>query len=205
MPEGPEVWILAQAVRQVPSYESVFSHNKQLVLPHLNQVWSFGLTGTVALEEGRLIKRNSGFLPGSICEGEFNEPTTSVAWMTASREELQEMVHRRFETSRKALGALLLDQNLIGGIGVAWGSELLFRLKLRPEVSAKRQNLEELALQLVQLRSEVQELYQTVLAQGPAQAFTNGWYHNLYASREPLLQVYKKGEPIQVYGRTWWV
>lgn len=95
----------------------------------------------------------------------------------------------------------MLDQTKIAGIGVAWGSEILFKAGLRPDMRACDQNLSTLADSILYIRNHIKNIYEKEL-KDPEQLI-NDWSDNLYQVRE--MQIYKKGSKIEVLGRSWWV
>jgi formamidopyrimidine-DNA glycosylase len=95
----------------------------------------------------------------------------------------------------------MLDQTKISGIGVAWGSEILFRAGLRPDVRACDQNLSTLADSILYIRNDIKNIYEKELKE--PETIINNWFENLYEVRE--MHVYKKGSKIEVLGRSWWV
>lgn len=104
------------------------------------------------------------------------------------------------------LGPLLLDQNLICGIGVAWGSEILNRAKLLPNKKACEQDLSHLYASIMYYSHVSLELYTDELdkhthSKETLRQFINSWFKNLYEIRE--MKVYKKANTITVGGRTW--
>ena len=207
MPEGPEVFALAAALKALGT--PAVSYGKHLFLPHLQEDWSFGLSGRVALHDGVLTKVKAGLVNGRVDAARsisdvVNTHTLGVDWLTAPAAALQRVV-RGWGRSRKSLAALLLDQAEIAGVGVAWGSEVLAAAGLDPRSSAVSQapHLERLAEALVRTRTAALEVYRNYVARSDAEAVVNGWFRNLYGIRR--MAVYKIGEPVVVAGRKWWV
>jgi len=123
-----------------------------------------------------------------------------VSWIHATEAELQEVV-AKWAGLKRTLGALLLDQSQISGIGVAWGSEILCKAGLRPDIKACSQDLSNLVDTLLDVKNSVQQLYKAELEKTcDIQGFINAWFNNLYAVRQ--MHVYKTGTPITVSGRT---
>jgi formamidopyrimidine-DNA glycosylase len=127
-----------------------------------------------------------------------------IDWMTAERAALASLV-QTWASSRRQLGLLITDQSCVAGIGIAWGSEILARAgNLRPELPARAQNLRTLASAMLSIREEVQSAYTAFVTHAPdLREVINDWYENLYTLR--TMHVYKKGRPLKVGGRTWWV
>lgn len=205
MPEGPEVWILSRAVNAYyENNEKTLSYGKHLFLLDDKENWSFGLTGKVALDEetNSLVKVNDGWLFGEITHYNFfiNETAKlGIDFMTAPDADISREVDNWIK-SKKKLAGLLLDQSKIAGIGVAWGSEILFHAKLRPDMRACDQNLATLADSILYIRNYVKNIYEKQLKE--PNALINGWFLNLYEIRD--MKVYKKGSRIEVLGRSWW-
>ena len=212
MPEGPEVWALARAVNAYfhdnNINETVFSFGKQLIFTNAKEAWSFGLNGTVTIDTytKQVIKLNTGYVPGEVTTNiDVNkyENSSIIDWLNATKEQLNDFV-LSISKSKKMLGPLLLDQNIIAGIGVAWGSEILNKAGLLPNVKAYQQDLSKLAEVIYNIGSEIRVTYGFyVLEQVNIQLFILKWFRNLYEVRQ--MEVYKKGQSIAVGGRNWWI
>lgn len=203
MPEGPEVWILSHAVNTHNQSLNTCAIGKHLIL-QINDSkvdWSFGLTGKVRADEhGNIYKLKTGMVYGNECV--YVQREKVVSWMTASEAELRQIVSS-WEHSNVLLGALLLDQSMISGIGVAWGSEILHQSKLVPNMKANKQSLSLLVPVLISLRDEIKLTYMELLNNTKPITFINQWFYNLYAVRN--MNVYKKGKQVKTAGRTWYV
>lgn len=212
MPEGPEVWALARAVNAYfhdnNINESVFSFGKQLIFTNAKEAWSFGLNGTVTIDTytKQVIKLNTGYVPGEVTNNinvNKYENSSIIDWLNATKEQLNDFV-LSISKSKKMLGPLLLDQNIIAGIGVAWGSEILNKAGLLPNIKACQQDLSKLAEVIYNIGSEIRVTYGFyVLEQVNIQLFILKWFRNLYAVRQ--MEVYKNGVSISVGGRNWWI
>jgi formamidopyrimidine-DNA glycosylase len=205
MPEGPEVWILSKAVNEYFENENTYAIGKHLILQEEKENWSFGLQGSVYIDPAtnKLEKRFPGFVTGSI-EPLAENLNLGVNWMTASLEELQAVVNTiRTSKSKKKLAQFLLDQKLIAGIGVAWGSEILAKAHLNPAECVQKQDFSTLATVLLEVRNEIAAKYLDYLAANTIKThFINNWFGNLYCIRK--MQVYKVGNIVEVGGRKWW-
>ena len=193
MPEGIEVHHLGLMVQEagIPAT----THGKHLFV--YGQDWSFGLTGRVAYDGTKLVKVDAGRIYGSVVDAP--PVTLGVDFATGSLAALAAVVKDVFMGSRKQLGALMLDQTHIAGIGVAWGSEVLHAAgALHPGQPAKDQDLRGLAAAMCLVRD-------TALAEYAAKAprDINQWFAGLYAVR--TMQVYGRGTPVAAGGRTWWM
>lgn len=211
MPEGPEIWMLSKAINlYYATANKTTSVGKHLFLLDTKENWSFGLTGKVCIKEngtgtGDLCKRNLGAIYGhQVCYEDLHAETSKLGldFMTAEKEELQTEISK-WTTSKKLLAGLLLDQTRIAGIGVAWGSEILYKAQLRPDKKACEQNLTALVDSMITVRDEIKVVYETCLQEPSSmKEFINQWFTNLYELRQ--MNVYKKGTKVQVLGRSWY-
>lgn len=209
MPEGPEVWILSEAINFYygSNITNVTGKHLLLSLDGKQQTWTFGLNGTVniSLEDDKLRKCASGWLPGDVTEG--SHIFFQCDWLKSSKEELTNEINL-WKKSKKKLGPLMLEQQRIAGIGVAWGSEILFEAGLRPDMKACDQNLNKLCDSMIDTRNRITETYKKYLSnyvnnKEDLAKFINDWFTNLYEIRE--MKIYKKGSNVEVGGRKWWV
>ena len=218
MPEGPEIWILSEAINKFYHCEKTKAYGKHLfVFPSLEsntttvdsnggENWSFGLTGKVQItDDNILLKRNTGWIYGDqiTCQNYKTDiQKLGINWLTSSEEDLRKEVDSWIK-SKKKLAGLLLDQTKISGIGVAWGSEILFKAGLRPDIRACDQVLTELADSMIEIREKIKKKYCEQVDENNCHEFINNWFENLYEIRE--MTVYKKGSKLEVLGRSWWV
>jgi formamidopyrimidine-DNA glycosylase len=204
MPEGPEVWILNKAVNMHFNESKSLSYGKHLFIFDKKENWSFGLTGKVQLDEkNELYKLNTGWINGDQVKYENLDDEVGklgIDFMSADEGDIRTAVDK-WITSKKKLAGLLLDQRKISGIGVAWGSEILFRAGLRPDVRTCDQVLSTLADSILYIRNCIKNIYEKELKE--PDSLINNWFENLYQVR--VMQVYKKGSKIEVLGRSWWV
>ncbi len=210
MPEGPEVYILSKAINNHYGYNKTTSFGKELSIYNNNmssidgEIWSFGLSGKVQINDSNeLIKITTDMISGTIKDIKLKKKKEGIDWMSASKEDITTVVSS-WTKSKKKLAGLLMDQTLIAGIGIAWGSEILFLANLRPDLKACEQDLTQLAQSIFDIATMIKSIYDIVLTSNPdKKIFINEWYQNLYKIRE--MRVYKKGEKIDVLGRTWWI
>lgn len=218
MPEGPEIWILSKAINKFYSNDNTMSFGKHLIVNDIKENWSFGLNGKANVSSyNELVKIDSGWVNGDIVKynNDYRETIKELGidWMTASKEELEKEVDKWIK-SKKKLAALILDQTKISGIGVAWGSEILFKADLRPDIKACDQVLNKLVDSMIEIRKKIQEIYDLELNRTlevckiynndlKLRELINYWFENLYEIRE--MDIYKKGSKLQVLGRSWWV
>jgi len=229
MPEGPEIWILSEAINKFYHIEKTKAYGKHLFVSPDNfgstfsksgcgENWSFGLTGTVQIvdDDNELIKRNTCWIYGDqVPFDNFDEETQKLGtnWLTSSAADLHKIVDSWIK-SKKKLAGLILDQTKISGIGVAWGSEILFKADLRPDVRACDSFLNKLVDSMINIRKKIQDTYSLELNRTlevckisnndtKLRELINCWFENLYERRE--MNIYKKVSKLQVLGRSWWV
>jgi len=225
MPEGPEVWMLSKVINKFYNYEKTISYGKHLIIQDIKENWSFGLNGKANVSSyNELVKIDLGWINGDIIkyDDDYRETIKELGldWMTASKEELEKEINKWIK-SKKKLAALILDQTKISGIGVAWGSEILFKAGLRPDIKACDQVLTEgstglnkLVDSMIKIRKKIQDTYDLELNRTlevckiynsdlKLRLLINEWFENLYEIRE--MDIYKKGSKLQVLGRSWWV
>jgi formamidopyrimidine-DNA glycosylase len=204
MPEGPEVWILSEAINAHFNEQKSSSYGKHLFIFDKKDNWSFGLTGKVQLNNNsELLKINGGWIYGDDIKYEKLEDEVGklgVDFMTADDSVIRTEVDKWIK-SKKKLAGIMLDQTKISGIGVAWGSEILFKAGLRPDMRACDQVLTTLADSIFYIRDYIKNIYEKELKE--PKTLVNNWFENLYEVRE--MQVYKKGSKVEVLGRSWWV
>jgi formamidopyrimidine-DNA glycosylase len=217
MPEGPEIWMLSKTINKFYSNDNTLSYGKHLIVKDIKENWSFGLNGKVGISPfNELVKINGGWINGdNIKYIEYQDSIKELGldWMTASKEELEKEIDKWIK-SKKKLAGLILDQSKICGIGVAWGSEILFKADLRPDVRACDQVLNKLVDSMGEIRKKIQETYELELERtlevckiynnnNKLRLLIDDWFENLYEIREMV--IYKKGSKLQVLGRSWWV
>ena len=209
MPEGPEIWILSEAINKFYHSEKTKAYGKHLFIfknEKEGENWSFGLTGKVCLlDNNELIKLHTGWICGDQLSFDTYESETQnlgTNWLTSSEADLRKEVDSWIK-SKKKLAGLMLDQTKISGIGVAWGSEILFKAGLRPDMRACDQVLNKLVESMIEIRENIKNLYSEQVDEFKCKEFINNWFNNLYEIRE--MSVYKKGSKVEVLGRSWWV
>lgn len=229
MPEGPEVWILSKALNKLyDNSDYSQSYGKHLFIPHTQlgiRELTFGLTGKVKVSIDTIIgeylleKINVGFCYGDdrIISEQLYVTTINKSlglnFMKIDKDTFDLIVSKWTNVKRK-IGALLLDQKEIAGIGVAWGSEILYKANLNPDIKACDQDLSKLTLALYEIQQYIIKIYTEYLNNiinkdkynrnnNLLVSFINGWYKNLYIVRE--MNVYKKGKEIKSGGRVWWI
>ena len=201
MPEGPEVWILSKMINGFYSNDNTISIGKHLIIKDMQEDWSFGLNGKVKINENNvLVKVETGWIYG---DKKPFEKSIGLDWMTASKKELEEEV-QKWTKSKKKLASLILDQSKICGIGVAWGSEILYKAKLNPDLKACEQSLDKLVDSMIEIRIQIEDTYINLYYDNKddLKELINDWFENLYKIRK--MNIYKKGSKIHILGRSWW-
>lgn len=219
MPEGPEIWILNKALCKYYGMNMSRSFGKHLIVQsEYNKsdnftIWSFGLNGKIAIDENNKLYKPSeeGWMFGNniIIDNLDNVndklKISNVDFMVSTLEELNQIINK-ISKSRGKLGPALTNQNKISGIGVAWGSEILYRAGLRPDEPANCQDLSNLGNIMIEIREEIKHSYEIELEKyedTKIKNFIEEWFENLYEIRN--MKIYKIGEKINICGRTWWV
>ena len=201
MPEGPEVWILSKMINNYYNDDNTTSIGKHLIIKDMKEDWSFGLNGKVKINENNvLVKVETGWIYG---DKKPFEKSIGLDWMTASKKELEEEV-QKWTKSKKKLASLILDQSKICGIGVAWGSEILYKAKLNPDLKACEQSLDKLVDSMIEIRIQIEDTYINLYYDNKddLKELINDWFENLYKIRK--MNIYKKGSKIHILGRSWW-
>ena len=207
MPEGPEVWILSKMINNYYNDDNTTSIGKHLIIKDMKEDWSFGLNGKVKINENNvLVKVETGWIYG---DKKPFEKSIGFDWMTASKKELEEEV-QKWSKSKKKLASLILDQSKICGIGVAWGSEILYKAKLNPDLKACDQSLDKLVDSMIEMRIQIEDTYINLYYDNKnnkdnkddLKELINDWFENLYKIRK--MNIYKKGSKIHILGRSWW-
>jgi formamidopyrimidine-DNA glycosylase len=229
MPEGPEIWFLSKMINIFYSNKNTISVGKHLIIKDLKENWSFGLNGKVNINtSNELVKINDGFINGDkVKYDDYKESIQmlGIDWMFATKEELETEI-AKWSKMKNKLAGLLLDQSKICGIGVAWGSEILFKANMRPDGKAceqllDKQLLDKLVISIIETREKIQDIYSVELnkimkdckiyrnndsiyrSNDKLKDFINEWFENLYEIRKT--DIYKKGSKLQVLGRNWWI
>lgn len=214
MPEGPEVWILSEAINKYYHCEKTKAYGKHLFVFNsefdTGRNWSFGLTGKVQiLDDNSIIKMNTGWIYGDKVDfDDYASETQKLGtnWLTSSAADLHKVVDSWIK-SKKKLAGLILDQTKISGIGVAWGSEILFKAGLRPDMRACDQvltkgsgALKNLVNSMIEIRENIKKQYSEQVDELNCKEFINDWFENLYEIRD--MNIYKKGSKLEVLGRS---
>jgi formamidopyrimidine-DNA glycosylase len=207
MPEGPELWILCQALRSIGM--TCESYGKHLLCG--GNDYHFGLMGRLNVEDGSKLKHMpaAGYphLSGKVqeCSGGLHELAVrnklGIDWMTGSVSDIKECI-QRISSSKKMLGPWMLSQVDICGVGVAWASEIMSACSLLPNVPCNAQDLRDLPDMYITFRDKIMSDYLCLLHTSDPLHFIKNWYKNLYAHR--CMDVYEKGTSIMVSGRRYW-
>jgi formamidopyrimidine-DNA glycosylase len=118
---------------------TILKKQKHMVNEKEGENLSFGLSGKVrVLDDNDMIKINTGWIYGEKnLFDNYDEETRKLGinLLTSSEANLQKEIDSWIK-SKKMLAGLIFDQTKISGIGVAWGSEILFKVGLRHDMRA---------------------------------------------------------------------
>ena len=205
MPEGPEVFILGDVLRYLDL--TIETYGKHLLYKdNAGRCYdiTFGLIGKIIViktSEGYDIQKVTNTpLSGDIRhipDFESIKSNLGVDWVTGSREDIERVV-TSWTSRPKKIGALLLDQHEICGIGVAWGSEILHTAGISPIDLANTIDVNRLVDAIINKRDYSISQYKNISI-GDPEYFANRWFGNLYNVRE--MEVYKIGKEVMVSGR----
>lgn len=208
MPEGPEVYALSIALNRLELHSECFGKH----LFYNGSDYTFGLNGRVCFDRATqtLSKIQSGYVPGDCVpcpslDSIIQSHNSAPDWMSADPTSLKSWIQHLHKT-RRTTAATLLDQRNIAGIGVAWGSEILHWAGIHPETPSKDVDPDRFLTALIETRDRIRDQYRDyieTLSKDDIPDFVNEWFRNLYEIRE--MRVYKKGLPVIVAGRQWWV
>lgn len=213
MPEGPEIFILSLALQKLGF--CCDAYGKHLYFPLNKEDWSFGLSGTIYVSDNLIQHKFNTYIPGKIQENitsldELKQKNKlGINWLTSTESELQTIITNKWANKKAKLGSLLLQQSFICGIGVAYGSDILYHAKLNPNISANQQNLNSLATSMIYVRNSILNQYQDYLTHcnnnnNKLQDFCNQWFHNLYQIRTMIIYKNEKASIIKVGDRKWY-
>lgn len=213
MPEGLEVYVLSKVLKDL-GFECE-SYGKHLLIKNFKGEKydiSFGLGGKIFIDENMEIKKiTKEDVPCGemilIKSFEDAKEKLGIDWIRAKKEDIVDIVDS-WKNRKKQIGALLLEQNEICGIGVAWASEILYYAKIHP--TEKANTLEFLGVDknlvdaIILVRDFMIKKYMNVLDKNNKK-FVNEWFENLYKIREKYLKVYRKGQEIKLSGRNFYI
>lgn len=201
MPEGPDVWYLAKLINRI---HPVSAHGKHIYVasPAGFIDYSFGLTGKMLVTPTTISKNSCGYLPGDVDTVPVVGHGLGVSFMSMELEDFKKIVSEHFVKSRAMLATVMLNQKIIAGIGVAWGSEILHLADLMPHIKACDQDLGKLADAMYQIKTFCMENFGRI-----ADNVTDAELIeviNTFNYRILPMKVYKVGKQCQVGNRTWW-
>ena len=209
MPEGPEVFILAEVLKCLNMKAEAYGKHLLYTNPEgRNYDITFGLVGKISL-----LKLDNGYdiqktvntpLSGDIrFIPDFSSIKTNLGinWMTCEKEEVKKVVVE-WSTRAKKIGALLLEQGEICGIGVAWGSEILHSAEIMPTDLANTINVDKLVDSIMIKQAYIREAYLNCI-DGDYEYFVSRWFGNIYKTRH--MEIYKKGKEVMVSGRKFYI
>jgi formamidopyrimidine-DNA glycosylase len=211
MPEGPEIWALGYALNLMGIHAKIYG--KHLWYNGLD--YSFGLTGGIHISMGENRRYTiehipRGYIPGETRDSKSMDELIShhrfeFDYMSAGNLEIKNIVDKWMGYSR-TIGGLLLDQQQMSGIGVAWGSEILNLAHISPLSKINKLDVNfKLALinAMIAIQKSIKNVYKSYIDkihtdkgnQGLIE-FVNEWYSNLYKIR--TMNVYRKKGAVKV-------
>jgi len=217
MPEGPEVYFLALHLKKLGL--DCFSYGKHLFISasadELRDI-SFGLYGRVFYDtvSKKLDKIKAGPISGDdkIVSIQAKEKNFGLGpdYTNMTREQVNDFVFEKIGNSKRQLAAVLLDQDEIAGLGVAWISEIAHLAEFTEiDLAGKGKDLDELKKhKLVDAMMQIQSINKLVLIEEikdlDSVSFVNSWFENLYRIRQPFIKVYRKTRPVLIGSRQFW-
>lgn len=212
MPEGPEVYLLSVHLQRlgVPC----FAYGKHIFVeinPSENKLRdiSFGLYGRVYYSKKDNVLEK--VLGGPISGDDKIVTVTNISkdlglgpdYMSLTLEQCQALV-RKWATMKRTLASIMLDQEEIAGLGVAWISEIAYRAgRLDLSLKAKDLDLRALPNTMMAVQEYIKKELQDIFSTWDSETFVNGWFQNIYKVRQML--VYKKGRPVLIHSRQFWM
>lgn len=217
MPEGPEVFLLTFHLQKLGL--NCFSYGKHLFIDEGNNEKirdiSFGLYGKVYFANNKLDKIKAGPVSGDDKIIDKSARNTNFGFgpdfMTMSKDDFEKFVNTKLAISKRQLATFLLDQDEIAGLGVAWISEIAHIADLTDsDLSHKCNNLDELKrYRLIDAMFQVQTIVKDIILNQTTNldsiSFVNEWFENVYRIRAPFIRVYRKGRPVLIGSRQFWV
>jgi hypothetical protein len=217
MPEAPEIHVLALALKSLGFQSEAYGKHLFIIDIHSGKKFdiTFGLGGKIKLDPELNLKKipnpelPSGDFKEIDCfeDKKYKSGEFGINWLTSTREELAAKV-KSWNKRRKQIGALLIDQHEICGIGVAWASEILYEAGIQPDEKSSWIEFlgekEALIEALLSIRQRVLQRY-TENLKGNMVSFVNEWFQNLYEIRKPIMKVYQKGLEKKISGRIWYI
>lgn len=203
MPEFAEVFALHYALDKIGV--KTICHGKHLFLIEDGLDFTFGLNGRVSIDPNtlELLHKPSYGISGGVNEyfdiQEMISKNRLGVDLTYSSIEAIEKKITEWSRRNKTLGSLLLDQSEISGIGIAWGSEILYSAGLVPGAKASSMvplEIQRLVVHILGIRNIAINTYMDYIEElwtnGGRQAmvdFVNNWFKNLYQIRK--MDIYK--------------
>lgn len=206
MPEGPDVWYFTQLINKHSKYKNnIVCHGKHIydlsVLPYKN--YSFGLTGKLKFESGNIVKNNTGYCYGNEVNTYVVGENLGISFMEMTLDDFNKIVSS-WQKSKSMISSLLLNQNIISGIGIAWGSEILFRAKLMPNIKAYLGDLSLLAISMYNVQIYCKDEYIKYINKMDLTDYMIEKLINDFNYRIINMDVYKKGNQLKVSNRIWY-
>ena len=215
MPEGLEIFILSKVLNDLGFVCEAYGKHLFLTHPYTGELFdfTFGLAGRLKISEKNLDIEKVNH-PKIVSGGKEKIPNKKVIleklgidWIRATREDVEAVV-RGWLSRKRQVGALLIDQKELCGIGVAWASEILNLSKISPGLKSNLLQCLNLVDKLVDSILAVRDKFLKIYLHSiciDKRKFVNSWFYNLYEVRKPHLKVYGKAEKIKISGREFYV
>jgi formamidopyrimidine-DNA glycosylase len=219
MPEFAEVFALYYALDKLDI--KTITHGKHLFLSEDGLDFTFGLNGTVSIDPQtlELTHKQTYGICGTVnqyinVEEMVSKNRLGIDLTYSSIDAIEKKI-MEWSKRNKTLGSLILDQGEIAGIGVAWGSEILYSAGLTPGTKACSMNeldIQRLRVHMLGIRNIAINIYMDYIEElyrkGGRHAiveFINSWFKNLYEIRK--MDIYKQPGAIKekVAGRDFYV
>jgi len=219
MPEFAEVFSLHYALDKLGV--KTITHGKHLFLVDNGLDFTFGLNGRVSIDPQtlELTHKQTYGICGTVnqyinVEEMVSKNRLGVDLTYSSIEAIEKKIIE-WSKRNKTLGSLILDQSEIAGIGVAWGSEILYSAGLTPGIKASSMNeldIQRLRVHMLGIRNIAINTYmdyvEDLYKKGGKQAiveFINSWFKNLYQIRKMDIYKNSKAAKTKVAGRDFYV
>lgn len=212
MPEFAECWALGYALDKLGVKNKIIG--KHLIIDRLD--YSFGLNGHIHIkaknEKENLFRiEHKGYgIKGGVKEYNKEKLNLGLNFSECSMDEI-DIVLLSWAKRNVKIGCFMLNQEEIAGIGVAWGSEILAKSNISPDVKTStlsKDDIKKLCKTMIDVRDKALCDYRLFIDKMKNKSdlleFVNGWFKNLYEVRE--MEVYKKSETfVIVNGRKFWI
>jgi formamidopyrimidine-DNA glycosylase len=210
MPEFAECWTLGYVLDKLGIQNIIIG--KHLIIKDLD--YSFGLNGHLKINNDLDITHVGYGIFGKVEKVEKVEKDKlnklGLNFIYCNEKSLEKVI-KSWKGRRKMIGALLIDQNYISGIGIAWASEILNLSNIKPDTKLcdlNENDIDTLIKSMIKIRDESICVYKDFADKLKTREeyldFVNGWFKNLYSIRK--MNVYgKSNKNVIVSGRKFWI